>query len=208
MKNGTLFFFGLFGALALSWAVLVFGSSNQLGNVKTHFDTLDNLTYPQPMPGIMAQGKDVYRSLGCASCHTQQVRRPNYGNDKARGFGEHQSVARDYMLQTLPQLGASRRGPDLANFGLRATAAGLDRTTLLVRLYTGQGSMPAYPFLFEQRPVIGTPLSTALPVATAPGMQVIATSKANALADYLLGLKQEYVFPEATPVETTEEAGK
>lgn len=208
MKNGTLFFTGVFGALALSWGIVVYGSSNQLGAVKTHFDSLENLAYPQPPSGLSKQGKDVYRSLGCAACHTQQVRRPGYGQDKSRGWGDRQSVARDYLHTTSPQLGSSRRGPDLANFGLRAPAVGLDRTALLTRLYTGQGAMPAYAFLFEERPVVGKALATALPVQAPAGRQIIPSARAEALVDYLLSLKQDYVYPEAEPSEVVEEAKK
>ena len=39
--------------------------------------------------------------------------------DQARGWGERQSVARDYIFQIRPQLGSSRIGPDLTNLGAR-----------------------------------------------------------------------------------------
>ena len=61
----------------------------------------------------------VYRDLGCVACHTQQVRRPSFGNDQAQGWGERQSVARDYIHQSYPQLGAARIGQDLTNLAGR-----------------------------------------------------------------------------------------
>ena len=39
-------------------------------------------------PGIAARGQLVYADLGCAQCHTQQVRRPDFGSDQERGWGE------------------------------------------------------------------------------------------------------------------------
>lgn len=201
MKNGSLFFVGIFGALALSWAGLVMGSSRQLGSEKQHFDSLEGQYFPQKLNGIAAQGLEVYKSLGCASCHTQQVRRPGFGYDRSRGFGERQSVARDYLFRLNPPLGQLRRGPDLANFGARAETLGFTRGKLLQHLYTGIEGMPSYSFLFEKRKIETQPLPQALPVKTAPGWQILPSPRAEALVTYLLSLRQDYVFPEATPLE-------
>ena len=208
MKNGPLFFVGIFGALALSWAGVVMGSSKQLTSIPQHFDTLDAQYFPQKLNGIVAQGLDTYKSLGCAACHTQQVRRPGYGYDLARGWGERQSVARDYLFQSNPPLGQLRRGPDLANFAVRAAKDGVDRNKLLLHLYNGIEGMPAYSFLFEEHKAEGHPLPQALPVKSAPGMQIIPSPRAEALVTYLLNLKQDYVYPEATPLEPAVEAKK
>lgn len=181
------------------------GSGRQLGSLKTHFDTLESQAYPYKPAGLVAQGFDTYKSLGCASCHTQQVRRAGYGYDKAvRGWGDRQSVARDYLWQEAPAIGASRRGPDLANFGDRAIKAGVDRAKLLTQLYTGIPGMPSYAFLFEERPVVGAKLANALAVKTAPGMQIIPTTKAEALVTYLLSLRQDYAYPEAQSADAEE----
>ncbi len=203
MKNGPLLFLSLFGTLLLSWSVVVVSSTNQLAAQKTHFDALENLAFPQKAPGLASRGMEVYKSLGCASCHTQQVRRPGYGNDGARGWGDRQSVARDYMLINNPPLGQLRRGPDLANFNLRAVKLGLDQNRLYQQLYTGTNGMPAYRFLFDEVPVKGARLATALPFPSAPGTQLLPSRDAEALATYLLSLKQDYVFPEAEVTEKT-----
>jgi cytochrome c oxidase cbb3-type subunit 2 len=105
MKNGPLFFLGLFFALALSWAGLLLGTHAQLGDLAPHFDELEGKAFPQRASGIAARGLLVYQDLGCAACHTQQVRRPGFGADKERGWGDRQSVARDYVYQSRPQLG-------------------------------------------------------------------------------------------------------
>jgi len=66
-----------------------------------------------------APGKQVYQSMGCIYCHSQQVRPEGLGADIDRGWGSRRSVPRDYLLQSPPLLGTMRTGPDLANIGVR-----------------------------------------------------------------------------------------
>jgi cytochrome c oxidase cbb3-type subunit 2 len=206
MKNNPLFFIALFGALALSFGALVLGSLRQFGQLGVYFDAGEGAAFPTRAPGLAARGLLVYRDLGCAACHTQQVRRPGFGNDKERGWGERQSVARDYIYQTRVQLGQTRIGPDLTNFGERAAKAGTDQGKLFLNLYAGQGSMPAYPFLFDVRRIVGQPAKQALPVKSRPGCEVVPTRRAEALAAYLLSLKTDFTYPEAQPLESATEA--
>jgi cytochrome c oxidase cbb3-type subunit 2 len=206
MKNGFLFFIGLFFAVVLSWAGIVFGSHQQLGRLAPLFDENEGKAFPQRAAGVAAQGEAVYDELNCAACHTQQVRRPDFGSDKERGWGEHQSVARDYIYETRVQLGESRIGPDLANVGARKTP--YDAEDFLKLLYTGgdaQG-MPAYRFLFEQQSTEGRqPSDYALRLtgkdAPPAGFEIVPTRRAVALATYLLSLNQTYEYPEAHRVE-------
>lgn len=199
MKNGPLFFFGLFFALTLSWAGLTLGTNAQLGDLKPHYDDLEGKAFPERASGIASRGQLVYQDLGCASCHTQQVRRPGFGSDKERGWGERQSVARDYVNQTRPLLGQSRLGPDLANYGQRAEAAGQTKAELLANLYNGSQGMPAYRFLFDEREIVGQPSANALHGVAAEGYELVPTERAETLAAYLLSLKQTYQFTEALP---------
>ena len=74
MNHGPLIFLGVFFALALSWFGLVFEPQLQLGNAQPATNVVNSAElYPQRRPGLAKQGLDVYRSLGCASCHSQQV---------------------------------------------------------------------------------------------------------------------------------------
>lgn len=201
MKNGPLFFLGLFFVLALSWAGLVLGTQAQLGDLAPHYDDLEGKAFPERAPGIAAQGLLVYQDLGCASCHTQQVRRPDFGADKARGWGDRQSVARDYVHQSTPQLGTMRIGPDLANFGVRAEKKGETAASLLAYLYNGHEGMPAYRFLFEKHQIVGESSAKALKGGAPAGYELVPTHRAEALVAYLLSLKQTYEFSEARPFE-------
>lgn len=201
MKNGPLFLLGLFVALLISWGVFVLGANAQLGSLAPYFDTTESQSYPARAGGIALRGQLVYADLGCAACHTQQVRRPGFGSDQERGWGERQSVARDYIYQLRPQLGGSRLGPDLANLAGRKQPPTED--SLYSLLYRGSPTHPSYKFLFETRPVAGEPSARALKLtgAGAPsvGHEVVPTERAQTLAAYLLSLNSPYVYPEARP---------
>jgi cytochrome c oxidase cbb3-type subunit 2 len=205
VKSNFVFFLGLFAALLISWAGIVLGSNAQLGSLAPYFDDNEGASFPPWMPGEAARGQLVYRDLGCAACHTQQVRRPGFGSDQERGWGDRQSVARDYIYQPFPQLGLRRIGPDLTNIGGRKPTAP-DADDLLHMLYAGSGGMPPYRFLFETRPIgVGAqPSSEALKLVGAlepkAGWEVVPTPRARALAAYLVSLKTVYDYPESVPV--------
>jgi cytochrome c oxidase cbb3-type subunit 2 len=203
MKNGPLFFLGLFASLTLSFGGVVLLSNAQLGGLAPYYDDSEGKSFPERLPGIAARGQLVYRDLGCAACHTQQVRRPGFGADQARGWGERQSVARDYIHQAYPQLGTMRIGPDLTNLAGRKPSA-LDSEDLLKLLYLGQGSMPANAFLFDDVKVVGQVPAKALKLtgkmAASAGHAIVPTERAQALVAYLLSLNTVYDYPEARPV--------
>jgi cytochrome c oxidase cbb3-type subunit 2 len=203
MKNGPLFLLGLFVALVISFAGIVLASHAQLGRLTPYFDDTEGQAFPQRTAGIAARGQAVYADLGCAACHTQQVRRPDYGSDKSRGWGERQNVARDFIHQTRPQIGASRLGPDLANLAARKptppTAAQLYHI-----LYLGAETHPSYRFLFDERKVIGEPSPLAIELSGAhaapSGTEIVPTERAQSLVAYLLSLNNAYDYPESRPV--------
>ena len=204
MKSNLAFFIGLFGALLISWAGIVLGSNAQLGSLAPYYDDTDQTTYPTWMAGNAARGQLVYKDLGCAACHTQQVRRPGFGSDQDRGWGDRQSVARDYIYQPFPQLGSQRLGPDLANLGDRKPTAP-DADDLLHLLYAGSGGMPSYHFLFEKREIGAgaQPSQAALNLTGSlkpeAGWEIVPTPRAEALVSYLVNLKNPYTYPEAAP---------
>jgi cytochrome c oxidase cbb3-type subunit 2 len=210
MKNGPLFLLGLFAALVISFGGIVLGSHAQLGYLTPYFDDAQSQSFPQRTAGIAARGQQVYADLGCAACHTQQVRRPGFGSDQERGWGERQSVARDYIFQARPQLGASRLGPDLTNFGARKPIAPTEESIYRL-LYQGAGTHPSYAFLFEERAIAGEPSRSALNLtgasAPAAGHEIVPTERAQALAAHLLSLNNAYDYPESRPVAPAAKAG-
>jgi len=208
VKNNFTFFVGLFAGLGISWLGIVIGSNAQLGALAPYYDDGQGSTFPEWMPGIAARGQLVYKDLGCAACHTQQVRRPSFGSDSARGWGDRQSVARDYIYQPFPQLGLSRTGPDLTNIGSRKPTAP-DAEDLLGLLYKGSQGMPSYRFLFDERHVGSgaQPSDEALQLTgalkPASGVEIVPTARALALVT-----KTTYDYPEAVPLPAAKAEGE
>ncbi len=199
MKSSPLFFLCLFAALGLSLTALVLGTNAQYGGLAPYLDQNEGATFPLQPPGLAARGRMVYQDLGCAACHTQQVRRADFGSDKERGWGDRQSVARDYVYDDRVLLGDLRAGPDLTNFGMRAANRGEDAAQLLAFLHNGQGAMPAYPFLFEKRKINDGSVPGALTLPGQPGYELVPTHRAEALAAYLLSLRSDHDYPETRP---------
>lgn len=216
MKNGLVLFFGAFAALALSTAAVVFAAHKQLGSLTQYKDPVEETLFPAPLNGLADQGRAVYQDLGCAACHTQQVRRPGFGGDTTRQWGVRQSVARDYIREKTVFLGSSRLGPDLRNLAARPYA---DEAFLYTVLYAPHAVapdtlMPSYAFLFDVHPVRpGQASNHALKLSgkAAPkaGYEVVPTHRARALVAYLRSLNDTYEYPEAKPyvAETNKEGG-
>lgn len=213
MKNGPLLFLGAFGVLAFSWTGLVLTNHVTTGQLVPHYDETEAQVFPGEIPGIASRGRLVYQDLGCATCHTQQVRRPGFGADQARGWGERQSVARDYLREQPVMLGTMRVGPDLRNVGARRDDAEWHYRHLFdPRLVVDGSIMPSYRFLFEERPIVGQPSPAALQLppqyAPRPGYEIVPTERARSLVAYLLSLKDTYAYPETEnvyrPPETAE----
>ena len=171
MKNLNSLLAGIFLAVACPFGALVISSQVQLGSLGPAPAEEGGPLFPSREPGLAIQGRAVYVSLGCVSCHTQQVRPAGQGSDIARGYGVRASVARDYVQQKPVLLGERRIGPDLANFGARAkdlasVHAAIQHYGQFAFLYTG-------------------------------AKQEVATERAIALAAYLQSLRQDYSSPEA-----------
>src|SRR5436190_18068107 len=76
MNNAAVIFFGLLASFVASWWALVFAPHVQIGSQKT--TEVDGLPYPKGLPGLAAQGRDVYVANGCVQCHSQQVQQDGY----------------------------------------------------------------------------------------------------------------------------------
>ena len=209
MNKGPLLFLGIFVTLAFSWVGVVLTNQIQYGGLTAFFDANEGRTYPDKPTGLAERGKLVYQDLGCLYCHSQQVRRPGFGGDTERGWGERQSVARDYIYERRVLLGTMRTGPDLRNIGARQPSADWHYLHLLDPQLTSPGSiMPPFRFLYEFRPVVGenSPKALKLPGDYAqrhgyarPGYELVPTPRAEELVAYLLNLKDTYLYPEARP---------
>ena len=148
------------------------------------------------------QGAEEYASLGCVTCHTQQVRRVETGFDVERGWGKRPSVPRDYVLQDHVLLGNSRIGPDLANLGLREYSD----EWLHQHLFEPQSIIPSSlcppsPYLYQE---IDEPVPSDIEITGVDEddvRNVRPSIRANRLVSYLQSLKQDYELPEVAFVE-------
>ena len=198
MNSGPLLFLGIFATLASSFWGLLLMPQVKIG--RQELLNTNGMIYPA-RPGLAKQGEQVYRSLGCAECHTRQVRPRGYGTDFERGWGKRRTVAQDYLYDYPVMLGNIRLGPDLANIGLRQTNALWHLVHLYKPRHLSPGSMmPPYEFLFEERKLEAgkKPLAEALPFeGLKQGYQIIPSERAHLLVAYLLNQQAEAPLFEA-----------
>lgn len=212
MNYASVLFFGVFFSFALSWAGMVFFPQLQLGKQQL-VTSQEGQLYPPARNGLASRGEQVYRSLGCAACHTQQVRPEDV--DPKRG-NHRFTVAQDYLRDEPVMFGSQRIGPDLANVGERLG----DPHWQLMHLYNpsmminqdGSGAlkkspMPPYHFLFEKRPMGRHKSPDALEFppefsVVEKGVEIVPKPDAIALVQYLLSLRATnflYEVPNPNP---------
>ena len=210
MNNLAKFTIGIFLTLGIAWLAFVVGAREQYGDLVPSPQVLDEDgsipadadLFPVDLTGLAKQGAEEYASLGCVTCHTQQVRRVETGFDVERGWGKRPSVPRDYVLQDHVLLGNSRIGPDLANLGLREYSD----EWLHQHLFEPQSIIPSSlcppsPYLYQE---IDEPVPSDIEITGADGddvRNVRPSIRANRLVSYLQSLKQDYELPEVAFVE-------
>lgn len=230
MRSLPLLFLGIFFTLAFSWTGIILVSHVQLrdltpataqltnaagdnipgptyvdeatGQTLVGLNAAGEVAYPQIPLGSALRGQRVYEEMGCLYCHSQQVRRQGYGSDIERGWGQRQSVARDYILTDRVMLGTMRTGPDLANVGLRYDATWQFQHLYNPKITSPYSIMPPYGFLFEKRKISEltgpSPDAITLPGewALEEGYELVPTQRAHDIVAYLLSLRQDYELPE------------
>lgn len=149
----------------------------------------------KPYTEAELRGRQVYISLGCVYCHSQQPRDPGFSEaDQSRGWGRP-SVPADYAYDQPQLMGTMRTGPDLLNIGARQPSEDWH----LIHLYdpravVAESIMPAYRFLFD---VVDAPLAgdtvVNVPASHVRGVgTVIARQEALDLTAYLKSLDRTY----------------
>lgn len=157
--------------------------------------------YPVALSGAAQRGMRVYEELGCFFCHSQQVRRQGFGGDFERGWGDRQSVSRDYIFQDRVMLGTMRTGPDLANVGTRYSVLWQHQHLYSPQSMNAWSIMPSFAYLYEVREIGLTGGSPDAVEAldswgVPPGHEVVPTQRAKDLVAYLMALNQKYELPE------------
>ena len=208
MNNLFKFTIGIFLSLGVAWLAFVVGARAQFGDLSPSPESLDedgNIPvdadlFPHPLSGFAEQGSKEYLSLGCMTCHTQQVRMVEAGFDVERGWGSRPSVARDYIHQEHVMLGNTRIGPDLANVGNRHT----DLEWLHQHLFEPQSVVPLSlcppsPFLYDE---VDSPTGKAITIIDDSNISryIVPSIRAKRLVSYLSSLHQDYELPEMSYV--------
>jgi cytochrome c oxidase cbb3-type subunit 2 len=204
----------IFLTLAFAWLAFVVGAKNQYGDLSQTSESLeengsiikDADLYPQSMAGIAQLGAKEYLSLGCVTCHTQQVRSEESGFDVERGWGKRPSVPRDYILQEEVLIGHNRVGPDLANVGLRDYSNEWLHKHLFMPQMEVEGSIcQPSPFLYK---VSGEPSEKTIEAISADNKMIYIepSIQASRIVAYLQSLEQNYELPEVSFIESDIEA--
>lgn len=204
MNNFSILFIGILLTVAFSFVGIVISSQIQYGGLQPVAMEPGEPAYPRQPVGLAVQGKEVYRSLGCIYCHSQQVRRKGFGADFERGWGNRQTVARDYIYDPRVFLGTMRTGPDLKNIGERSPDPHWHYLHLYDPHLTTPGSiMPKFKYLFKLQKIKDTPSPDALQFQAGykdmppSGYEVVPTERCYQLVQYLLSQKLNYELPEA-----------
>jgi len=211
MNNLAKFTIGIFLTLGIAWLAFVVGARKQYGDLVPSPQALeedgsipaDADIFPVELAGLAKQGAEEYASLGCVTCHTQQVRRVETGFDVERGWGKRPSVPRDYVLQDHVLLGNSRIGPDLANLGLRDYSDEWFHQHLFEPQSIIPSSLcPPSPFLYDE---IDEPVHADIEVTSELDVDktryIRSSIRASRLVAYLQSLKQDYELPEVAFVD-------
>jgi len=207
MNNIFKFSIGIFSTLAFAWLAFVVGARKQFGDLEPSSSLLeedgsipdDAELFPRKLSGLALQGSKEYVSLGCTTCHTQQVRLVEAGFDVERGWGKRPSVPRDYIFHEEVNIGNTRVGPDLANVGQRGYSDEWLHTHLFQpQIVVPDSICPPSPFLYQ---TISTKTSSAIEVKefsneANSAIFIVPTLRAKRVISYLNSLKQDYELPE------------
>jgi len=130
MNRGPVIFLGAFSAMALSWVGLIVQPQLQLGLAPQTTNTVNPVElYPQARSGLAQQGLQVYRSLGCATCHSQQVRQDGTVFDVAlTSLGTNTAELVQAVRKVNPALTPAEAGK-LVDMTPQLVLRGVDQTT-------------------------------------------------------------------------------
>ena len=222
----------LVGVLVLPWIFMVAVPSCQMRALTAQATEAGNMGVAANFyPGhqVFEGGAAIYRSEGCAYCHTQVLRDPRAGDDiYKRGWGREQgldlekpeeatyaraSLPQDYLGEHYAPIGLDRVGPDLSNVGYRRPDRDWHHRHLYQPRTESQWStMPPMKHLYELRKIDGQPSSDALQLnekyAVEEGYEVVPTEEAEILVQYLLSLKRDSPAPLALLPEVTLDEGE
>jgi len=114
MKTSYGVFFAVLAALGASWAGFVLGPLIQLGAAQQTTVLNSTDVYPIQRPGLAAMGAQVYRSYGCAACHTRQVQQTGISFEVVLTSPGKDPVTVSNLLSTLKLTALTKEAADTA----------------------------------------------------------------------------------------------
>jgi cytochrome c oxidase cbb3-type subunit 2 len=130
VKTGFSVFVAVFFAMAFSWSGFVLGPVRQLG-VEGQTNILNSSDlYPNQRPGAATLGLQVYRSYGCAQCHTTQLGQDGVMCDVVLTAAGNKPAAVNNLIATLKLTGLTKDEADAVSGQI--TAAGGKTETHIV----------------------------------------------------------------------------
>jgi len=170
--------------------------------------------------GRIKDGAIAYGVNGCYVCHTQLIR-PTYNENSTELWRDdwagrvdedgldtrRETMPSDYYREPFAQVGLTRRGPDLSNFGYRAEAQakaeGISAEALLYRHFWDPAAeigfrksvCPSQKHLFVKKDFYGQDSEAVVPVESAEGTVILPKEDMKALVSYLISLKRDYEVP-------------
>ena len=101
----------------------------------------------KPYPALELEGRDIYVSEGCYTCHSQMIR-PFRAETERYG---HYSVAGEFVYDRPFQWGSKRTGPDLHRVGGRYSDEWHRVHLINPRDVVPESIMPGYPWLAKNK---------------------------------------------------------
>ncbi len=117
--------------------------------IKSNIPTIESV---KPYTPLELQGRDVYVSEGCYTCHSQMIR--PFRSETER-YGEY-SKAGEFVYDHPFQWGSKRTGPDLARIGKKYPDAWHYNHMKEPSLMSPGTIMPAYPWLLTKKTKLST----------------------------------------------------
>ena len=225
------FIIGMLISFGAAWMFVIAIPAAKMGALEpVKMSTEEDAEYYQrKLAGRMTNGAEIYAANGCYACHTQLIRPTTFGRqlwrddvagivDAAEGIDTRRETSPyDYTGEKYAQIGLTRMGPDLSNFGYRAEdyaeAAKMTPEQWVIHhldnprnssIRIGAGgeqtnmdwsNCPSQPQMFVEAKINGQPSKLAVSVNLEEGTQVLPKEQARVLANYLLSLKRDDAMP-------------
>ncbi len=234
------FFYGLSASFAIPWLIMVaipYGSMSSMPNVEYDENKDEKTGTFQPLhSGRLGIGSMIYAQEGCTMCHSQLTRPTYAGNDVFRdgqgGFkadperGDTRRITNymDFDGEDMANIGETRIGPDLGNFGSRVSSKTVEENAVLAKELgvdvselgdnAFNGELYVYQHLFDPRKFIVNAKKSNCPknprffekkkiygqgavdaVFEKDGYQYVPNDRGRAIASYLLNLKRDGDVP-------------